>query len=256
MYNPALPSRCQVRPGQAEAAAWARCEAFADCTGAKGCFQPPTRRDGTFGPFGTFPFTAPPAGGNTRRNGSLRLFVWLIWVGWGGGDMFSAGIGAAMRRSLVELLACPECRGAVEVAESREENAIRILQGTLRCTSCARAYPIDRGVPRLVKVADDMAEVCRRFSFQWLSRWNGRFESSTRCYGFNDDIYIGWVNEQLQSRRVPAPGEWMLDAGCGSGEKTKVLARLCPEQNVVGLDLGGESLEKATAQFGGMPHLD
>jgi ubiquinone/menaquinone biosynthesis C-methylase UbiE/uncharacterized protein YbaR (Trm112 family) len=160
-----------------------------------------------------------------------------------------------MRRALVELLACPECQNAVEVVESCEENAIRILRGTLRCTSCGQRYPIDKGVPRLVKVAADVAEVCRRFSFQWLSRWNGRFEGE-RCYGFNDDVYIGWVNEQLHTRREPAPGEWMLDAGCGSGEKTAVLARLNPEQNVVGLDLGVESQEKAIARFGDQPNLD
>jgi uncharacterized protein YbaR (Trm112 family) len=160
-----------------------------------------------------------------------------------------------MRRCLVDLLACPECQGAIEVAESREENSIRILHGTLRCTSCGQTYPIERGVPRLVKAAADVAEVCRRFSFQWLSRWNGRFEGE-RCYGFDDNVYIGWVNEQLQCRRAPEPGEWMLDAGCGSGEKTKVLASLCPKQNVVGLDLGVESLEKAIGQFGDMPNLD
>jgi ubiquinone/menaquinone biosynthesis C-methylase UbiE/uncharacterized protein YbaR (Trm112 family) len=160
-----------------------------------------------------------------------------------------------MRRCLVEKLACPECRGDIKVLESFEENAIRILQGTLQCTSCSRRYPIDKGVPRLVKVAEDVAEVCRRFSFQWLSRWNGKFEGD-RCYGFDDDVYIGWVNEQLESRRVPAAGEWMLDAGCGSGEKTQVLARHCLEQNVVGLDLGVESLEKATARFGDMTNLD
>ena len=97
--------------------------------------------------------------------------------------------------------------------------------------------------------------MCRRFSFQWLSRWNGRFEGE-RCYGFNDDVYIGWVKDQLESRRAPAPGEWALDCGCGSGEKTQVLARQSPEQNVVGLDLGVESLEKAVAKFGDMPNLD
>ncbi len=161
-----------------------------------------------------------------------------------------------MRRCLVELLACPECQGGIEVAESREENSLRILGGTLRCTSCGQRYPIEKGVPRLVKVAPDVAEVCRRYSFQWLSRWNGRFESSSRCYGFHDDVYIGWVKEQLVTRRTPAPGEWMLDAGCGSGEKTEVLSRLCPEQNVVGVDLGVESLEKAMARFGDHPNLD
>jgi ubiquinone/menaquinone biosynthesis C-methylase UbiE/uncharacterized protein YbaR (Trm112 family) len=161
-----------------------------------------------------------------------------------------------MRRCLAELLACPQCRGSIEIAESSKESAIRILQGTLRCTSCGRRYPIDKGVPRLVvDVSDDVAEVCRRYSFQWLSRWNGMFEGS-RCYGFDDTIYVGWVKQQLECRRTPEPGEWVLDCGCGSGEKTQVLARLSPEQNVVGLDLGVESLEKAVAKFADMPNLD
>jgi SAM-dependent methyltransferase/uncharacterized protein YbaR (Trm112 family) len=161
-----------------------------------------------------------------------------------------------MRRSLVKLLACPECRGSIEVAETCEENAVRILRGTLRCTSCGRRYAVERGVPRLVAaVTEDIADVCGRYSFQWLSRWHGRFEGE-RCYGFNDEVYIDWVKEQLQCRRVPEPGEWMLDAGCGSGEKTAVLARQCPEQNVVGLDLGVESQEQAIAKFGDMPNLD
>src|SRR5579884_2569803 len=161
-----------------------------------------------------------------------------------------------MKPRLVDLLACPECRGAIEVAERNEENSVRILRGVLRCKACGARYPIEKGVPRLVKAAPDVREVCRRFSFQWLSRWNGKFESNSRCYGFNDDIYIGWVNEQLRTRRAPEPGEWMIDAGCGSGEKSAVLARLNPEQNVVGLDLGVESLEKAVASFGDRPNLD
>jgi len=160
-----------------------------------------------------------------------------------------------MRRCLVEKLACPECRGDVEIAEAGEENALRILRGALRCAACGRRYPIEKGVPRLVKAADDVAEVCRRFSFQWLSRWNGKFEGQ-RCYGFDDAVYIGWVKKQLESRRPLAPGEWLLDAGCGGGEKTRTLGLQSPEQNVVGLDMGVESLEKAAARFGDMTNLD
>ena len=139
--------------------------------------------------------------------------------------------------------------------EVQEETPIRVMRGTLRCVACAKTYPIENGVPRLVKVAEDVAEVCKRFSFQWLSRWNGMFEGE-RCYGFNDDIYIGWVRDQLVSRRKPLSGDWMLDAGCGSGEKTAVLARQSPDQNVVGLDLGVASQEKSIARFGNMPNLD
>jgi SAM-dependent methyltransferase/uncharacterized protein YbaR (Trm112 family) len=160
-----------------------------------------------------------------------------------------------MRRCLVEKLACPECRGNIELATVGQENAVHVLEGTLRCTACSRTYPIAKGVARLVKVAPDVAEVCRRFSVQWLSRWLGKFEGE-RCYGFDDDIYIGWVKEQLECRRPSQPGDWLLDAGCGSGEKSQVLARKSPEQNVVGLDLGVESLEQSMAKFGHMTNLD
>jgi SAM-dependent methyltransferase len=153
------------------------------------------------------------------------------------------------------MLACPQCRADIELAEVLERNAVRVMRGTLRCTSCSASYPIEAGVPRLVKVADDVAEVCRRYSFQWLSRWNGMFEGE-RCYGFNDEVYIGWVKQQLESRRPFGPDEWLLDAGCGSGEKTAVLARQSPQQNVVGLDLGVASQERSIARFGDMPNLD
>jgi ubiquinone/menaquinone biosynthesis C-methylase UbiE/uncharacterized protein YbaR (Trm112 family) len=160
-----------------------------------------------------------------------------------------------MRRCLVEKLACPECRGDVELAEVKQETAIRVLEGTLRCRACPKAYPIEKGVPRLVKVAPDVAEVCKRFSFQWFSRWLGKFEGE-KCYGFDDDVYVGWVRDQLKCRRPLCPGEWLLDAGCGSGEKSRVLARHSPQQSVVGLDLGIESLEMAATKFADVPNLD
>jgi uncharacterized protein YbaR (Trm112 family)/ubiquinone/menaquinone biosynthesis C-methylase UbiE len=160
-----------------------------------------------------------------------------------------------MRRSLVEKLACPECRGSIEVAESRHENELRILQGMLRCVACGQRYPIDQGIPRMVKAPDDVREIGRRFSFQWLSLWKGRFEGE-RCYGFDDDLYVGWVKKQLETRRAPKPGQWFLDAGCGSGEKAHIVATLSPEQNVVGVDMGVESLERAMARFGAMKNLD
>src|SRR5689334_11708339 len=72
-----------------------------------------------------------------------------------------------MRRALLELMACPHCQGAIELLEVHEENAVRVLRGTLLCTSCDRRYSIEKGVPRLVKATDDVTEICRRFSIQW-----------------------------------------------------------------------------------------
>ena len=130
-----------------------------------------------------------------------------------------------MRRCLVEKLACPECRWDIELTQVQEETAVRVMRGTLQCVACKKTYSIDKGVPRLVKVADDVAEVCKRFSFQWLSRWNGLFEGE-RCYGFNDDIYIGWVKSQLECRKVPEAGACRTSpAGFRPGWRTAPAAR-------------------------------
>src|SRR6266567_3691643 len=117
-----------------------------------------------FSPFDRFHLTSPRCRRRQVKRGSVLVNLATL------GSMGCSVVVAlhrrrtAMRRCLVEKLACPECRGDIEVAEVCEENAIRILRGTLRCTSCSKRYPIDKGVPRLVKVADDVAEVCRRYS--------------------------------------------------------------------------------------------
>ena len=161
-----------------------------------------------------------------------------------------------MRRCLVDKLACPECRGDMELAKAVEENAIRVLQGTLRCVPAAKCYPIEKGVPRLVKVADGRGRsVSPLLGAVAVALELGKFEGE-RCYGFDDNILHRLGEGTARVSPCAGPGDWLLDAGCGSGEKTRVLACQCPEQNVVGLDLGVESLEKAMAQFGDMPNLD
>jgi uncharacterized protein YbaR (Trm112 family)/SAM-dependent methyltransferase len=161
-----------------------------------------------------------------------------------------------MRRRLIELLACPECRGAVQLMESQEEDALRVKRGTLHCTACLRRYPIEKGVPQLSRTNEDIAETGRRFASQWRLRWKGRFEGPGRSYAIEHASYVCWMSERLQSHRHALDGDWILDAGCGSGEKTQLLARQCPQQNVVGLDLGGEALETAMMHFGNTPNLD
>jgi len=161
-----------------------------------------------------------------------------------------------MRRELVGILACPHCRGDLRLTEVREANAIRVLSGALVCVACGRRYRVEKAVARLAEADRDVVEIGKRFEFQWVSRWSGQFESKDRCYGFDHRDYATWMRDQL-ARHVPlGPGDWVLDAGCGSGEKTNVLARECPEQRIVGMDLALGSLERAAAAYGDMPNLD
>lgn len=161
-----------------------------------------------------------------------------------------------MRRELVAILVCPRCRGDVTLGEVREERGGRVVSGTLVCTACARRYPVAAGVPRLLEAESAVGETGRRFDYQWQSRWQGLFEGKGRCYGFDHDDYVGWMRDQLVKQRPLAAGERLLDAGCGSGEKSAALARLCPGQQVVGMDLGIGALERAAAEFAVLPNLD
>ncbi len=54
-----------------------------------------------------------------------------------------------MKRSLVEILACPVCKGELEliVVEEKEDD---IITGSLDCAKCQVKYPITGSIPNLL----------------------------------------------------------------------------------------------------------
>ncbi len=54
-----------------------------------------------------------------------------------------------MKRELMEILACPLCKGDLGL-EIVEESDGKILAGRLTCTTCQQSYPISDGVPNLL----------------------------------------------------------------------------------------------------------
>ncbi len=54
-----------------------------------------------------------------------------------------------MRRSLLEILACPLCKGDLDV-EVTEENQDEIISGELICKECGERYPIEDGIPNML----------------------------------------------------------------------------------------------------------
>ncbi|RUM33858.1 MAG: Trm112 family protein [Archaeoglobus sp.] len=54
-----------------------------------------------------------------------------------------------MRRSLLDILACPVCKGDL-VLEVEEENEEEIIKGKLICKNCKVEYPIDDGIPNML----------------------------------------------------------------------------------------------------------
>ncbi len=54
-----------------------------------------------------------------------------------------------MRKSLLDILACPKCKSDLEL-EVLEENEQEIITGKLICRKCNIHYPIEDGIPNFL----------------------------------------------------------------------------------------------------------
>jgi uncharacterized protein YbaR (Trm112 family) len=54
-----------------------------------------------------------------------------------------------MKRNLMEILACPICKGDLEL-KVVEENEKEIVKGSLSCKKCSETYPIEDTIPNLL----------------------------------------------------------------------------------------------------------
>jgi uncharacterized protein YbaR (Trm112 family) len=58
-----------------------------------------------------------------------------------------------MKHKLMEILACPKCKGDLELSVDEEKDD-EIVKGTLSCKSCGIDYPIEDAIPNLL-IPDD-----------------------------------------------------------------------------------------------------
>ena len=54
-----------------------------------------------------------------------------------------------MKRELMDILACPLCKGSLTLSVTKEEEG-EIVEGSLRCESCGETYPIQDTIPNLL----------------------------------------------------------------------------------------------------------
>ena len=54
-----------------------------------------------------------------------------------------------MKRELMDILACPVCKGELELSVD-EENETEIVNGSLYCPNCKVHYPIAESIPNLL----------------------------------------------------------------------------------------------------------
>lgn len=54
-----------------------------------------------------------------------------------------------MKKELMDILACPVCKGKLELSV-KEENEQEIITGSLYCPKCKEHYPIEDSIPNLL----------------------------------------------------------------------------------------------------------
>ena len=54
-----------------------------------------------------------------------------------------------MKKDLMEILACPVCKGDLKLRSEEEEDDDVIL-GSLECAACSESYPIEESIPNLL----------------------------------------------------------------------------------------------------------
>ena len=54
-----------------------------------------------------------------------------------------------MRKDLMDILACPMCKGELQLTIEQEDGD-EVVRGTLVCAACNERYPIDDGIPNLL----------------------------------------------------------------------------------------------------------
>ena len=59
------------------------------------------------------------------------------------------GEGQSMRKDLMEILACPLCKGPLELTVEEEKGA-EVVSGSLFCPKCSQRYPIEDSIPNLL----------------------------------------------------------------------------------------------------------
>ena len=154
-----------------------------------------------------------------------------------------------MRQEILGLLRCP-VSGLPLVLEARETSDGHVMEGTLRTTDRRFEYPILEGVPVLLPSPATGRRTRSVFNLQWSRRFAG-LEPPHVLYGFSLDAGTEFI-EQSVLRPEIRKDRWVLDAGCGTAERSAALARR--GHRVVAFDLS-DSVRTAFKRFRDIPDL-
>jgi SAM-dependent methyltransferase len=138
-----------------------------------------------------------------------------------------------MKNSLLANLCCPACGQSlvVEDAQPDARSDAQILEGNLKCASCATVYPIRKGIPNLL--SQGLLEEYKRNEMQgWVNLWKkkGMYDRPTLEHSFALPYLDGiWADVSrmfdLAMQDMNLQGnEFILDMGAGQGWASRYFA--------------------------------
>ncbi|WP_182482068.1 class I SAM-dependent methyltransferase [Propionibacterium australiense] len=93
------------------------------------------------------------------------------------------------------------------------------------------------------------------FSFQWRIRQSGAGESPGVIYGYRIPQLVEWMSQSFFDHLdATTQQHWILDAGCGSAEKSAELAIRYPRHQVVAIDQSS-TIGQTAARLSGITNL-
>jgi 2-polyprenyl-3-methyl-5-hydroxy-6-metoxy-1,4-benzoquinol methylase len=131
-----------------------------------------------------------------------------------------------MRTKLLQILACPKCKGKLSCEPTNVGADGEVETGALGCAGCGASYEISNGIPRFIEsdnYASSFGYQWNRFKAEQIDSTNGTRLSEKRFYAETN-----WSRDWLR-------GKWILDAGCGAGRFLDVASK--SECEVVGVDI-------------------
>ena len=150
-----------------------------------------------------------------------------------------------MKRSLLELLVCPDCHLGLALASTDDaRDDPEILEGSLACAGCGAVYPIRRGVPRFVapETMQETALTAAAFGWEW--------QAFARIDPHHEQQFLDWIAPVGPS---DFKGRLVLEGGCGKGRHTRLVAGY-GVRAVIGVDLS-EAVDVAFANTRQMPNV-
>jgi SAM-dependent methyltransferase len=131
-----------------------------------------------------------------------------------------------MKRGLISHLACPQCQATFDICPELTDGA-EILEGKLVCSGCKAAFPIIRGVPRILSAELSSAKraTAEAFGYEWTHY--------SKLTAADEAEFLDWIKPLTPECFV---GRVVLDAGCGKGRHIALAAQF-QAREVVGVDL-------------------